>query len=545
MSRNEGKSEYRERQEYRESVPRGVGIPHGATYLVVPVLVFVSVWFVAVLFGGWQFAQWWMHDAWNTHPMAVLITNTSCISLACVSVIWKMKVAYDKHMIYVRRAHAEIDIIDEQPYLLRAGSEKGFNSEVEGEIVRVINPKSIAPAGNTENNYFGDDEEEDQDQEDPPIPTLLDQLNAGTTIIDEDTSIVGYVDGEPLRGSLFARSGNLFDSLLAIGDQGFGKSSLGVLIACYTVLHGGKILVVDPDAEEQESLTKRLGALSKFLMGPVANTPEKTLHVVSIAREAIESPSGRPVLWLIDEFSYLMRQVENKDSKWNDAAKQIKELAEDYATRGRKRLCRVIAFGQIAKVERTGGSEFRDSCTLLAFHLKRERAQQILEGDAADITSQLVAGEVVVVPRNAGGQAYKLALPYADAQAVSRVIEMVGIEDRNGTLLGLSGTLGMERDEASTYGSPKTPIWDGEIINVDFDTGLSEKPLNGLPDLLGTGPELSPNDLMMTDLQIIQFEALYKALGNIKDSLRVIEGCNNRHHKHASWLVKQKDLRKF
>lgn len=56
-------------------------------------------------------------------------------------------------------------------------------------------------------------------------------------------------------------------------------------------------------------------------------------------------------------------------------------------------------------------------------------------------------------------------------------------------------------------------------------------------------PDLGKQDLMMTDLQLIQFEVLYKALGNIKDSLRMIEGCNNRHHKHASWVVRQKNLR--
>jgi hypothetical protein len=549
MSNQRREGEHRVTEQYRESLPYGsrgsLGIGQAAPWFAICFLIVL----LGMILGGWMLVHWIMTDGWNTHPMAVL-TLYALLVFAVVfwCFVWPIYKAVVNFNIHKRWEHAKIFALNTNTSVTRINAEQhGFNVEyVEGAFAsRSVNPLSIAQASKETNNFFGKDDEdangEEEEDEDFAVPTLLDQLNNGTTAMNEVTSIIGYADGEALRGSLFARSGNLFDSLFAIGDQGFGKSSLGVLIACYTVLHGGKILVIDPDAEEPESLTRRLGNLSRFLMAPVASSPEQALHVVATARKAIESPSGKPVLLLVDEFSYLMRQLENKGSRWNDSAIGIKDISEDYATRGRKRFCRIIAFGQIAKVERTGGSEFRDSCTLLAFHLKRERAQQILEGDAADIASQLVAGEVVVVPRNAGGQAYKLALPYADDQAVARVVEMAGYERAVGGLERVD----VEPLEDDFYIRPQAATMveiDGEIVDSYSGTGDRETGLNGLPDLLVDSPTTRPYPVM-NETQVIQFAALYPLMGTDK-ALDEIKGCNHRHRSHARQIIAEHGLKR-
>jgi hypothetical protein len=227
-----------------------------------------------------------------------------------------------------------------------------------------------------------DDEYEEEDDvkllEAPKVHTLSEQLQSMSTQINEDTSIVGYVDDEPLRGKLFDNDGNIFDSVFVLGDPGFGKSTFATYLAALTVMHHGRLIVIDPDAEFGQSLSVRLGPLANeiFLLCPIADTPEKAERALDIAEAELESPSDYPVLFLIDEFTMIMRQAANDSGKWNKVGKRLADITENYATRGRKRERRVVAFGQIPNAKRSGGTEFRDSCTVVTFHLKKRRATQ-------------------------------------------------------------------------------------------------------------------------------------------------------------------------
>lgn len=268
-----------------------------------------------------------------------------------------------------------------------------------------------------------EEEEEPLRIEGPKIPNLSEQLQSGCTQVNEDASLVGYAEGEPLRGKLFDDDGNMFDSVVVYGDQGFGKSTFATYLAALTVLHHGRLIVIDPDAEFGQSLSVRLGPLANeiFLLCPIADTPQKAAHAVSLARDELESPGDYPVLWLIDEFSMIARQATSGTGKWSEVGKELIELTEDWATRGRKRRRRVVAFGQIPNAKRSGGTEFRDSCTVVAFHLKKKRAQMLLDVEEAEIAPDLVAGEVIVVPARSSESSYRLQLPMPDRDGLTQV----------------------------------------------------------------------------------------------------------------------------
>lgn len=283
------------------------------------------------------------------------------------------------------------------------------------------------------------EEEEPLQIEGPKVYKLSDQIRNGQTVMDEESSVVGYVDGEALQGKLFANDGNMFDSVFIIGDTGFGKSTAAVYMAALTIYHGGRLIVIDPDAEFDQSLTARLGPLAHemFLLCPIADTPEKAEHAVKIARSELESPGDYPVLWLIDEFSMIMRQATGGTGKWSEVGKSMTDLTEDWATRGRKRRRRVKALGQIPNAKRSGGTEFRDSATVMSFHMKKKRAQMVLDVDEAAIAPDLGMGEVIVIPARSSEASYRMQLPYPDLDGLRIIAEtMVQMASRDGSEYG-------------------------------------------------------------------------------------------------------------
>lgn len=553
-----GKSEYRERQEYRESYPGGgfhlsSGMAQAMPYIFIGLILIISM----TMIGGWMFLHWWITDAWKAQWLGVLAVNTVIVCLVGYAIWWNLKVRYDRHEIWKRRQLAEIGVLEVQPRIIEGQADKGFNTEIidaEGSAVRTVNPISIAAASKETNNYYGYDGEEDNDGlpqiEGSKTPTLSEQLQFGTTALNEATSIIGYMDGEPFRAKIFDVQGNLFNSVFVFGDQGYGKSTFGTYLAALTILQGGKLIVIDPESEADQSLTTRLGPLAQeaFLLCPIADTPAKAQTAVNIAKQVIERYGNNKLLVLIDEFTLIARQAAKEDKEWSDVGKEILDMSEEYATRGRKKGCRVICFGQIPKATRSGNTEVRDSMATVCFNLKKERAQNILELEDAKQAPSLKQGEIILMPN---ATTHRLQLPYPDEQGLAEVVRLgramkQDVEDL-GEAVGHDGTPEIERDE-DDFWSPQNQttivVESDEMCVVERHTGPLRNAINEPVEPLGTGPIGSPDDLTMNDLQIQQFEILYKALGNIKECLRRIDGCNNRHHRHASSIVKQKNLRR-
>lgn len=236
-------------------------------------------------------------------------------------------------------------------------------------------------------------------------------------------SLLGFTrEGEPVAGPLFDIDHNFYNSVFVAGETGFGKSALGVLNAGYTVAHEGYLLAIDPDAEYEQSLTERLGSLKNFLLCDVADTPAKAKRVVQIARAELEKPSAYPVLWLIDEFSTIARQVKNGGA-WQEVGKELLMLLEEYTTRGRKRRRRAIVFGQYTQASRSGGTEVRDTMTQAIFHLKKRQASLIFEKEEAREVMTLREGEIHVIPARSSQDSFTLQLLYPDEKAIEQIVQ--------------------------------------------------------------------------------------------------------------------------
>jgi hypothetical protein len=131
---------------------------------------------------------------------------------------------------------------------------------------------------------------------------------------------------------------------------------------------------------------------------------------------------------------------------------------------------------------------------------------------------------------------------------------------QSGTHRELSGNRSFELTDMLDLPLQGNPLYDATTVVegpkysvVDRNTGALETPANELVDEPGMTPDEFPamgnDDLMMNDLQIQQFMVLYPAIGNIVDSLKRIDngkgqGLGKRYFKHASWIVKQHNLKK-
>ncbi|OLD63693.1 MAG: hypothetical protein AUF65_01675 [Chloroflexi bacterium 13_1_20CM_50_12] len=242
--------------------------------------------------------------------------------------------------------------------------------------------------------------------------------------IDGGQSIIGYkADGQPIQGRLFDIEDNLYNSIFTVGDQGYGKSSFAVLIAAYTVLRGGRLLVIDPESDLKQSLTTRLGPLvhEAFMLCEVADTPEKVERLLDIAEAEIEHPGDYPVLFLVDELSMIARHAEVGMGKWKDVGKRILSVCEDYATRGRKRIRRAIVMGQFTQGKRNGGTTLRYAMATMCFRLDEKQSKWALDLEDAKQTPYLGRGEVMIIPSKSTEPKARMQVIYPDDIALAEI----------------------------------------------------------------------------------------------------------------------------
>jgi hypothetical protein len=124
-------------------------------------------------------------------------------------------------------------------------------------------------------------------------------------------------DGRDLSGSLKLRIGSVGIG----GKPRQGKSWLATSLACQIAQQGGRFLISDGHAMEQESFTHRLRPLEPLFLAPPATTPEGTLGILDQAITEMDrrgkcpcqsSPSrcaecSWPLSVIIDEFTELMQ----------------------------------------------------------------------------------------------------------------------------------------------------------------------------------------------------------------------------------------------
>ncbi len=149
------------------------------------------------------------------------------------------------------------------------------------------------------------------------IPTFSEQLQRRITAPHEPQSILGYTDGGPRLGQW-----DKLHSFFVCGGSGSGKSSTVSYYAALAVLHGARLLVIDPDAEEDDSITQRLAGLEFAFYAPVARDPQSAARIIALAERELESPGDYPLVWIVDEFTSIMRAGEMSDKGWGAIAER-------------------------------------------------------------------------------------------------------------------------------------------------------------------------------------------------------------------------------
>ena len=114
------------------------------------------------------------------------------------------------------------------------------------------------------------------------IPTFAQLLTNRQITPYEDASILGYTNGKPRTGE-WAQ----LHSFMALGISGSGKSSTVAYYVALAVLHGARLLIIDPDAEEDDSLVQRLSALSFAFLCPPAVDAKSASRVLDIAEQEL------------------------------------------------------------------------------------------------------------------------------------------------------------------------------------------------------------------------------------------------------------------
>jgi hypothetical protein len=228
-------------------------------------------------------------------------------------------------------------------------------------------------------------------------------------------------------------------TIILLGESGAGKTSGAAFWLYQAALGGAWFIIIDPegDSDNERSLVSKLGPLeSRFLMEP-ASSEEEIEQAVELAFQILEKrrrgllKKNSAVIVVADEFAEMMRR-----RKPGNAYDRLAQLFEAYSTGGLKHWCFGVAMTQNAKVTRSGGSEFRDTCpsagvfrTLpkMAKLLLDERGDEVAE-ELMETVKKLPDGQLLL--RLSGTQILHLAIPmmtWEDMTAMGAMVDELRI----------------------------------------------------------------------------------------------------------------------
>jgi hypothetical protein len=170
------------------------------------------------------------------------------------------------------------------------------------------------------------------------------------------------------------------------GLAGSGKSNTAAFLIAQAALFGTKIVILDPHAENEQSLSSKLSGLEgHYLCTPADNARDQLAAVAMVQAELVRRATGgtgEPWLFVADEYTALQRGA---------LAKPLSELVEGLAQEGRKLGLYGLCAGQAWTASRSGGSEVRDSLASAYVHRCRPAQARYLTGlTAADLPHDLL-----------------------------------------------------------------------------------------------------------------------------------------------------------
>ena len=203
----------------------------------------------------------------------------------------------------------------------------------------------------------------------PALPVVIPsfgQLVEQGVIAPGQPLLFGYDEsGQPLTGSFK----QLYSAGLG-GLKGSGKTWTAVFLATQVAIHGGKLLVIDPHAGDDESLTTRLGGLKVIAAD---NTPRAIRDTLGIADEYLRArrdqgdPDRSPVLLVADEWTAMLRHT--------DMRKLVVPTLATITTEGRKFGVFALLMGQRWTADTADGTV---RSTLTSHYVHRTRRDEAL-----------------------------------------------------------------------------------------------------------------------------------------------------------------------
>jgi hypothetical protein len=259
-----------------------------------------------------------------------------------------------------------------------------------------------------------------------PIPTFGELLDQGT--IGPSTPLLLGFDaetGQPIKGS--------WDSLYSCGIgalQGAGKSWLAAFLLCQSALQGGKLIVCDPHAGDDESLATRIAALSSVFLCDVASDDREILAALQLAKDKLERRKAGhaarwPIIIVVDEWTSLLR---------GSAGAALPGLALDVAEQGRKYNINALLAAQGWTKARAGG-DIRNRLT--SHYVLRQRSDE-----ARYQLDMAVPDDMRTLPDATGyllavkGDLRKIVIPRMTTADIERVGAMLATTQRAARPLG-------------------------------------------------------------------------------------------------------------
>lgn len=287
--------------------------------------------------------------------------------------------------------------------------------------------------------------------------------------IGDESILLGFdKQGRPIY-----RTWKQLKAILILGLQGGGKTTTACHIIRQAVEQGARLAIIDKHAQsEEDSLTQKIMPFEAAFDCSIGVDPASAMRTVQHARRVIDArmegaPCDYPLLFVIDEFSAIMRQL-NDGGKWHDVAVELVKVVEDYNTEGRKHRCYVVCMGQVTNVSRTGGSEIRDLFNTRIIHGMRENQARMVNMN--DFVKQIRSLEVgqAMVDVEGKDEPFFIQVPNVSAKDIKATAQKIVQRDPDDELMNMPDLYEDEEDDDD-------PLPETEVIPIGRDNKTKQE----------------------------------------------------------------------
>ena len=248
------------------------------------------------------------------------------------------------------------------------------------------------------------------------VPTFAQLLDSGQ-IGPSKPLILGYdaMTGQPITGA--------WKDLYSCGVgalQGAGKTWLLAFLLSQSAAAGGRLIICDLHAGDEESLANRIGALAPAFMCDIASTPKEIESAFAFADDKLEKRKGNSARWPIvlvaDEWTSLLR---------TSAGTKLPSHIQNIAEQGRK----FNVNGMLAAQAWTKAASSDVRNQLTSHYVMRQRPEEARY--QLGLRAEQLPDDVRSLPDATGyflnvrGDLVKIVVPFMTAADIARCGEMI------------------------------------------------------------------------------------------------------------------------